>query len=375
MNDHPPTSVSDRPGLPRWATAGAVIAIVLAALFVSLAWSAIRSPNAALDVDRTGAYSYRLTGDFKATAAPSTVYPSGSTGSTVDEQGRRVAAGPLYTQLIQSLHVDILTELRRTGSARDVPTTLDGNVTVRTPEGWSHVVDVLPQRVVDGSSDVTAFDVDLPAIRKQVADIAAQTGVGGQSFTVSVDAVLTVDPGDAAGNEATGVDIGRISVDISLDGNVTTVAPITPSTGNGVLGNRVTRAASISAFGVPVRVDAARIVFPGLALVAIGIVAVFGFVLFGGYGLTGPTRIAARYRTRIVDVAMTTAPGPVVLVSSMGELARIAKAEQTVILHEALGDGSHRYRVVLGAVTYEYHTVPEHAGLASDLLGGEDGPA
>jgi hypothetical protein len=95
----------------------------------------------------------------------------------------------------------------------------------------------------------------------------------------------------------------------------------------------------------------------------------FALVIFGGVGLSGSERIAARYRARIVDVAMTTKPtGPVVLVSSVAELARVARAEQAVILHEAMSDGSHRYRVVLGAVTYEYQTVPEHAGRAADLL-------
>ena len=59
-------------------------------------------------------------------------------------------------------------------------------------------------------------------------------------------------------------------------------------------------------------------------------------------------------------------PGPVVMVSAIDELARIAKVEQTVILHEDLGDGAHRYRVFLGTVTYEYETAPEHGGGVTD---------
>ncbi len=68
----------------------------------------------------------------------------------------------------------------------------------------------------------------------------------------------------------------------------------------------------------------------------------------------------------MIDVAGASAPpGPVVMVSGIDELSRIAKVEQSVILHEQIGDGAHRYRVFLGSVTYEYETAPEHAGAAS----------
>ena len=70
----------------------------------------------------------------------------------------------------------------------------------------------------------------------------------------------------------------------------------------------------------------------------------------------------------------TAPPGPVVMVGGIDELVRIAKVEQSVILHEDLGEGAHRYRVFLGTVTYEYETAPEHAGAAStaDVTTGSD---
>jgi hypothetical protein len=105
----------------------------------------------------------------------------------------------------------------------------------------------------------------------------------------------------------------------------------------------------------------------GLSLVLVAGIAWFASVLFGGVGLAEPDRIAARYRSQIIDVAAAAAPpGPVVMVGAIDELARIAKVEQTVILHEDLGDGAHRYRVFLGTVTYEYEAAPEHAGAATD---------
>jgi hypothetical protein len=109
--------------------------------------------------------------------------------------------------------------------------------------------------------------------------------------------------------------------------------------------------------------QAARGLLGGFALVLVAGIAWFASVLFGGVGLGEPERIAARYRSQIIDVEEASAPpGPVVMVSAIDELARIAKLEHTVILHEDLGDGAHRYRVFLGTVTYEFETAPAHGG-------------
>lgn len=368
-------SVLDRLGLPRWATIGAVSSLVAAVVLAGLAWSAVRTANAREDFERTGRYSYTLAADYLALAPPSSVYPSGFVGTTLDDNGQRVAAGPLYGRLVESLRVEIAADVKRSGSARDAEARLDTTVRIRNREGWSTVVSVLPGQPVAGET-VVPVDIALAPLRAQVADIGAQTGVGGSSFTIEVATALTVDPGPVDTDSPGGgrVDIGRLSVEFQVGGDVITATPIGPVSGEGLVGNRVTRAGTMSVFGNAMRVDLARVVFPGLALVALGALVAFASVLFGGFGLSGSKRITARYRTRIVDVAMTTAPGPVVLVISVAELARIARAEHTVILHEELDDGSHRYRVVLGTVTYEYQTVPEHAGRASDLLeGGERG--
>ncbi|MDQ2649898.1 MAG: hypothetical protein M3Z03_10110, partial [Actinomycetota bacterium] len=75
-----------------------------------------------------------------------------------------------------------------------------------------------------------------------------------------------------------------------------------------------------------------------------------------------------------VDVSAATAPpGPVVMVGAISELARLAKVDGSVILHEDLGDGAHRYRVFLGAVTYEYETAPESVAGAIDPVEAASG--
>jgi hypothetical protein len=362
-------------GAPRWAVSGGAVSLVVAIVVCALAWSAVRTPNGKSAFVESGRYSYRLSTDYRASAPVSSVYPSGSVGTFFDNRGQQVAAGPLYTRLIDTLHVDATADVNRTGSADNLSARLGGRVIVATPEGWSTVVQTVADQPVDKHA-VVPFDISLAALRAQVAAIGAQTGVGGTNFTITVDTALTIEPRSGHSGSASNaqVGVGRVPVKFTVGPDVIQAAPVAPAAGSAQLGNRVVRAASMSALGIPVRVDVARVVFPGLALVALVAVAVFALVLFGGVGLSGSDRIAARYRARIVDVATsTTPPGPVVLVSSVAELARVARAEQAVILHQAMPDGSHRYRVVLGSVTYEYQTVPEHPGHASDLLAEHEG--
>lgn len=364
----------DALGAPRWAVIGGALALVAAIVLSVLAWSAIRTPNARAELVKSGSYSYRLDADYRASAPVSAVYPSGGVGTFFNADGARVAAGPLYTRLLDSLHIDVTVDLHRRGSAKDVKARVGGRITIRTPEGWSTIVADVTRPAT--AHTVVPFDIPLVPLRAQVAEIGAQTGVGGTTFSITLDAAVTIDPGSggAKGASAGTVDVGRLPVKFAVTQDVIDASPIAAVTADGVLGPKIAQATSMSALGIPVRVDAARVIFPGLALVAIGATVLFALVLFGGLGLSGSDRIAARYRARIVDVAMVTTPsGPVVLVSSVAELARVARAEQSVILHEEIADGSHRYRVVLGAVTYEYQTVPEHAGHASDLVAEDEG--
>jgi len=360
-----PWSSLDRMG-PRWATIGAISALVAALVLVMFSWSALRTSNGRRDFEQSGSYTYHLDVPYSARATPSTVYPTGSVGTVLDSGGNRVPAGPLFSRLVDVVHVDVTADVARKGSAKDVKARLDGRLTLSTPQGWSTVVYVIPTQTI-GTHGVAPIDIGLAPLRAEVADVAAQTGIDPDTFTVMLDTSLTVDPG-GSGSQASEVGVVRVPLKMSVNDSVIAVAPLASKGGSGFIGDSVVRAASMSVLGIPVRVDIARIIFPGLALVAIGALIAFSLVLFGGVGLSGSEQIAARYRQRIVDVAMTTAPGPVVLVSSVTELGRIARAEQTVILHQAMPDGSHRYRVVLGSVTYEYQTVPEHAGGAADFM-------
>jgi hypothetical protein len=362
----------DRMRVPRWAAIGGAVALVATVVFGALAWSAMRTTNATSAFETTGRFTYSLDADYHLSASPSLVYPTGSVGTAFDSKGLRVPSGPLYTRLVDTLHVDVKAHATRSGRARRIAATVDGRATISTPEGWSTVVTNAPQQELARDATVP-FDISVPSLRSAVGAIGQETGVGGAAFRLTLDVSLTVDRHPThRSTVSTPLDVAHISARFDADGDVIHATPIAPVVGEVPVGINVVRAGTVSAFGIPVRVDVARIVFPGLFLVALGATVACALVAFGGFGLESSQRIAARYRTRIVDVASTSLPGSAVYVHSIAELARIARAEQTVILHETLGDGSHRYRVMLGAVAYEYQTMPEHAGHASAFAKGED---
>jgi hypothetical protein len=362
----------DRLRVPKWAAIGGAVALVATLVFGALAWSAMRTTNASRTFEPTGRFAYTLDADYRVSTTPSLVYPTGAVGTGFDAKGLRVPSGPLYTRLLDTLHLDVVARARRSGQARRITATLDGRATISTPEGWSTVVATAPEQALARDATVP-FDISVPSLQSAVAAIGRETGVGGAAFRLTFDVSLTVDRHPThSSSVSTPLDVARISVRFDADGDVAHATPITSVVGEVPVGHDVVRAETVSMFGIPVRVDVARIVFPGLFLVALGAAVACALVVFGGVGLESSQRIAARYRTRIVDVASTSLPGAVVHVHSIAELARIARAEQAVILHETLGDGTHRYRVVLGAVTYEFQTMPDHAGHASAFTSGED---
>ena len=345
---------------PRWAFFGLIAAALVAVPVLGLTWSALRAPDSTQRIERMGAIDYGIGLDYRFTATKSSVYPDGVVEATRNPAGALSPSGPLYTRLLTRLDATLAFRAEETGADR-LASTYSVDVDVQTPGGWTATLETIePERFSGDASETVA--IDLRAVARRVADVAELTGVGGDSFTITVTPTLDV----AGGNDATTVD-ERLSAPIvvEVEGELMTVNALDASDSQ-ELTRTVTQRAEYAIGPYELRTQTARAVLSGLALVLVAGIVWFASVLFGGVGLGEPARIAARYRSQIVDVASATAPpGPVVMVGGIDELARIAKVEQSVILHEDLGHGAHRYRVFLGSVTYEYESAPEHAGAAT----------
>jgi hypothetical protein len=342
---------------------GLICTLVLAVPVLAVAWSALRAPDSTQRIQTVGQLDYGIGFGYRFTGPPSPVYPTGEITATRNAAGAVVPDGPLYSRLLDRLEVQLA--FRATADGADALTsTYAVDVVVDTPGGWSTTVQSIDPTVLDGSATATVA-VDLRAIAAQVAAVGELTGVGGEAYTIELTPTVELAGGTAAGEVQKRL-IAPMS--FSVENNVITANAIEAAERedlNRTVADRATYAVGPFDLGT----QAARGLLGGLALVLVAGIAWFASVLFGGLGLGEPERISARYRSQIVDVSTATAPpGPVVMVSAIDELARIARVEQTVIVHEDLGDGAHRYRVFLGTVTYEYETAPEHAGAAADAI-------
>ncbi len=356
---------------PRWAFIGLVASALVLVPTLALTWSALRAPDSIERTQTTGSVDHAIGIDYRFTGAPSAVYPDGEVAGFRDADGAIEPDGPLYIRLLDTFEATIGFRATAIGTNRlTASATID--VDVETPGGWDETLDSIALDDIDRTASETVT-LDLREIASKVREVADLTGVGGDSYTLTITPRLTV----AASNDSDSVDEELDApLTVSVDGNLATVEA-SEAAQTRTLTETVRVRADFDVGPFALRTQMARAVLSGLALVLVAGVAWFASVLFGGVGLGEPDRIAARYRTQIVDVATAAAPpGPVVMVGGIDELSRIAKLEQTVILHEETGDGAHRYRVFLGSVTYEYEAAPEHAGAAIDEVAedaAEDG--
>jgi signal peptidase I len=352
---------------PRWAFAGLVACGVLAAPVLGITWSALRAPDSTQRVLPVGHVEAGIGLDYRFTGGPSAVYPTGEVTATRTAAGAVVADGPLYSRLLDGLLIE-LGFTTTTGGETDLATSYTVHLAVETPGGWSTTLDSIEPTPFERTGR-QVLAVDLQDVARRVDAVADLTGVGGDEYTIRVTPSL-----DVSGASDVGQVLEHLEAPMTfaVADNVITANALEVSERH-ELTRTATERATYAIGPLETGIQATRGLLAGLSLVLVAGIAWFASVLFGGVGLGEPDRIAARYRSQIIDVADASAPpGPVVMVSAIDELARIAKLEQTVILHEDLGDGSHRYRVFLGSVTYEYEAAPEHGGAASALAADVD---
>lgn len=355
---------------PRWAFIGLLICAGMALPVLGLTWSALRAPDSIERTEPTGSIDYGIGLDFRFSGTPSAVYPDGTVEASRNAAGALVADSPLYSRLVDRLDVTVAFRATESNASR-LRSDYSIDVLVETPGGWSTTLESVGEESFERSTSET-IAIDLPAVLSQVESVAELTGVGGDSYTIRVSPRLAIQAeieGDDVNEELTA------PMSFTVEGNLITAEAVEASDTR-TLTRTVSQRAMYSIGPVEMRTQPARATLSGLALVLVAGIAWFASVLFGGLGLPESDRIAARYRSQVVDVAVATAPpGPVVMVGGIDELSRIAKIEQTVILHENLGEGAHRYRVFLGSVTYEYETAPEHPGKAvhdDEVASGSD---
>ena len=344
-------------GLPGQVTASIICVVALAALVLG-AFSFTRSTT----VVTTEHLSYSQTGTWSYSApAKGDVYPNGvvTTGQPIF-----LAVAPVVKVDFSYRFVSVL-PTRLTGRAR-LTTVLTSSA------GWSHTLPVGPKTSFSGTEVQLAETLNLPAIERLLASIAAQTGVeagAGASYTLTLEPTVQVSGllgGSSplrqsfnpplsftlAGNEA--------QLSTGQSGSTTTLAQLVQPSTAGFVSVPRTTSANLSFIGLHPSVSASRDAAAWVLLACVLALLGLGFLLRKAYGAAETDRIGARYGPILVAVERPEALGGAgsVRVANVEDLVKIAEHEGRMILHCERESGRD-YFVQDQSLTYLY-SVRDH---------------
>ena len=366
---------------PWWAKGLLGVALVLFGLLAVLVVAAQRAPTDLTLTERgpEGTHTFALA--YTAIARPGLVYPDGQVGPVSAEGNRQAGqeaggeddeehddgdgvAPPqvLFRSLIDAFLVDIDYELDTTGPAQ-VDGELHTTLVVETSEGWRDESPLgEPVPLVDGAASVQrTLDLSFAsAVIRQVAEAAGGSEGGG---TVRIDSHVQV-AGTVDGEmveefveESFSVQLGSPLLEPSTD--LLRTVPL-------AAGSATVRTEPHVVAGLPVA-QWRVLAWAALAVVTAALVTLLGQLLLAA-GRPEPERIAARYGMHLVEVREDpTGNAQAVPVASFAALLRLAKREQTAVLHHPRRDGRHLYVVPDGLVAFYYQTAGGHPepGLAA----------
>jgi signal peptidase I len=347
-------------GLPGQVAASIISVVALAALVLG-AFSFTHSTTAVT----TEHLSYRQTGTWSYSAhAKGDVYANGvvTTGQPIF-----LAVAPVVKVAFSYKFVSAL-PTRLTGRA--------GLTAVLTSSaGWSHTLPVGPKTSFSGTGVQLTGTLNLPAIERLLASIAAQIGSGtgaGVSYTLALEPTVQVsgllggssplrgsfDPPlsfTLAGNEA--------QLNSGQSGSTTTLAQLVQPSTAGFVGVPRTTSANLSFLGLHPSVSASREVAAWVLLACVLALLGLGFLLWKASRAAETDRIGARYGSILVAVERPEALGEAgsVRVANVEDLVKIAEHEGRMILHCA-GESGRDYFVQDQALTYLYSVRDQPSG-------------
>jgi signal peptidase I len=348
-------------GLPGQVAASIICVVALAALAFG-AFSYTRSTTTVttkhLSYSQTGTWSYSAT-------AKGDVYPNGvvTTGD------------PIFSAVAPVVKVDFV---YRFVSA--LPTHLTGRAGLTalliSSNGWSHALPVGPKTSFSGTEARLTGTLNLPAIERYLASIAAQTGQstgGGASYTLVLEPA--VHASGMLGSSSVLEENFNPSLSFTVQGNEaqlsngqngsatkTLAQLVEPSTAGSVSVPRTT-SAKLSIIGLNPSVSASRQVAAWVLLACVLLLLGLGILLRKASRAAEADRIAARYGPILVAVERPEALGEAgtVRVANIEDLVKIAEYQGRMILH-CVGESGRDYFVRDQTLTYLYSTLDQPSG-------------
>jgi signal peptidase len=347
-------------GLPGQVAASIICVVALAALVLGA--FAFTRPTTAVTTEHL---SYHQAGTWSYSAhAKGDVYANG-----VATTGQ-----PIFLAVAPVVKVDFS---YRFDSA--LPTRLTGRAgltaILTSSTGWSHTLPVGAKTSFSGTGVQLTGTLNLPAIERLLAGIAAQTGqvtAAGVSYTLALEPAVQVSgvlggsyllresfnpplSFTLQGNEA--------QLSSGQSGSTTTLAQLVqPSTAGSVSVPRTT-SANLSFIGLHPSVSVSREVAAWVLLACVLALLGLGFLLRKASRAAETDRIGARYGPILVAVERPEALGEArsVRVANVEDLVKIAEHEGRMILH-CEGESGRDYFVQDQALTYLYSVRDQPSG-------------
>jgi signal peptidase I len=347
-------------GLPGQVAASIISVVALAALVLG-AFSFTHSTTAVT----TEHLSYHQAGTWSYTAAAKgDVYANGvvTTGQPIF-----LAVAPVVKVAFSYKFVSAL-PTRLTGRAGLTAVLTSSN-------GWSHTLPVGPKTSFSGTQVQLAGTLNLPAIERLLASIAAQIGSGtaaGVSYTLALEPTVQVSGVLGGSSPLRGSFDPPLSFTLQgneaqlysgQSGSTTTLAQLVqPSTAGSVSVPRTT-SANLSFIGLHPSVSVSREVAAWVLLACVLALLGLGFLLRKASRAAETDRIGARYGPILVAVERPEALGEArsVRVANVEDLVKIAEHEGRMILH-CEGESGRDYFVQDQALTYLYSVRDQPSG-------------
>jgi signal peptidase len=323
----------------------ATLALLLAGTTVYLM---VRPLERSVTVERI---QFEHSGEFAYTALvePSVVYDS----ETIRSPSNGSEPTPIYTQLLENLQVEFDYAL-----ASPPPPGMKGTVSAEMRIGagdglWTRTVPLLPAQEFEGSATSADFSIDMDRVLAMVAQAEEQTGFVPGLYQLVVATRVSVE-GEAGGPGSAFV--AELPMELRdtllIINNELVVSERVTDPEQTVVAN------DLEGLGVSVPLRWARASMGALLVMLLVGGGIYAAGVRGRLGHGEVARIHLRYGSRIVPVTGTMPNGTrPVDVSSMADLARLARRAEQMVFYDQRSPGEHWFFVPDGSVTYQYHLV------------------
>jgi signal peptidase len=239
--------------------------------------------------------------------------------------------------------------------------------------GWQRTLPLLPQAAFNGSSYVTMAALDLCQLESLVNLVEKETGLHANVYTVEIVSNIAI-TARVAGQTITDTFEPTLvfkfdKVHLYLADNEDTMKTVKP----GLVGSSNLQANTLPLLGWEPTVGSIRtFALLGMGISLIGL-ALMGLFVFNTARQSEEALIRLRYGALLMDVYERSldASLPVIDVTSIDDLARLAERQNTMIMHMTL-NFLHFYLVQGNGAIYRYLSSSGKRGLSADEPGGQE---